>query len=73
MSFINRQYQKRFYIFIFVFYSENVYTNLNYAVFLYNQGDKQGSASRLINFRKHFDNLQQGKGKDIDPEVNLVL
>ena len=42
-------------------------------MFLYNQGDKQGSASRLINFRKHFDNLQQGKGKDIDPEVNLVL
>jgi hypothetical protein len=48
---------------------DNIYTNLNYAVFLYNQGDRQGSANRLIAFRKNFDNILQGKGKDIDPEV----
>jgi Tfp pilus assembly protein PilF len=48
---------------------ENVYTNLNYAVFLYNQGDRQAAASRLINFRKNFDSIIQGKRADIDPEV----
>lgn len=52
-------------------YSENVYTNLNYAVFLYNQGDRQGAASRLITFRKNFDSIVQGKRRDIDPEVKI--
>jgi hypothetical protein len=51
--------------------SENVYTNLNYAVFLYNQGDRQGAATRLINFRKIFDSIIQGKRKEIDPEVGF--
>lgn len=53
--------------------SENIYTNMNYAVFLYNQGDRQGSSSRLMNFRKHFDAIVQGKGKDIDPEVHAYF
>lgn len=52
---------------------ENVYTNLNYAVFLYNQGDRQGAASRLLIFRKNFDSIIQGKRADIDPEVFLSL
>ena len=52
-----------------IFLRENVYTNLNYAVFLYNQGDKQGAAAKLLNFRKYFDNIIQGKRRDIDPEV----
>ncbi len=52
--------------------SENVYTNLNYAVFLYNQGDKQGAATRLITFRKIFDTIIQGKRKEIDPEVSYL-
>ena len=55
---------------ILFFDRENIYTNLNYAVFLYNQGDRQGSANRLTNFRKYFESIVQGKSKDIDPEVN---
>ncbi|CAF0853209.1 unnamed protein product [Brachionus calyciflorus] len=51
---------------------ENVYTNLNYAVFLYNQGDRQGAASKLIEFRKNFDSILQGKRRDIDPELQEI-
>lgn len=51
---------------------ENIYTNLNYAVFLYNQGDRQGSANRLTNFRKYFESIVQGKSKDIDPELQEI-
>jgi hypothetical protein len=44
---------------------------LNYAIFLYNQGDRQGAAEKLINFRKNFDSIAQGgKRRDIDSEVN---
>ena len=57
--------------FVIIFTSENIYTNLNYSVFLYNQGDRQGSASKLTNFRRHFESIIQGKSKDIDPEVKL--
>ncbi len=49
--------------------NENIYTNMNYAVFSYNQGDRHKSSSCLMNFRKHFDTILQGRGKDIDPEV----
>ncbi len=52
--------------------SENVYTNLNYAVFLYNRGDRQGASQRLISFRKHFENIVHGQAKDIDPELQEV-
>ena len=44
---------------------------MNFAVFLYNQGDRQGAATRLIEFRKNFEAIIQGKRKDIDPEVLL--
>jgi hypothetical protein len=38
-------------------------------VFLYNQGDKQGAAAKLLNFRKHFE-IVLGKRRDVDPEVS---
>ena len=43
---------------------------MNYAIFLYNQGDRQGAAEKLINFRKNFDSIVQGgKRREIDSEV----
>ena len=51
---------------------ENVYTNLNYAVFLYNQGDRQAAATRLVTFRKIFDAIIQGKRREIDPELQEI-
>jgi Tfp pilus assembly protein PilF len=53
--------------------SDNIYTNLNYAVFLYNQGDRQAAASRLMIFRKIYETIVQGKKKDIDPEVVISI
>ena len=49
-----------------------MYTNLNYAIFLYNQGDRLGSSNKLVSFRKNFDSIVQGKKRDIDPEVMFL-
>ncbi len=38
-------------------------------MFLYNQGDKQGAAAKLLNFRKNFE-IVLGKRRDVDPEVS---
>ncbi len=38
-------------------------------MFLFNQGDKQGAAAKLLNFRKYFE-VVLGKRRDVDPEVN---
>ena len=62
----------KFCILKILFWSENVYTNLNYAVFLYNQGDRQAASNRLVEFRKNFDAILQGKRRDIDPEVRRL-
>jgi hypothetical protein len=45
---------------------------LNYAIFLYNQGDRQNATNKLINFRKNFDSILQGKRREIDPEVKIL-
>ena len=56
------------------FKSENVYTNLNYAVFLFNQGDRVGASTKLTQFRKYFDQIVQGgkRARDIDPELQEI-
>jgi len=41
-------------------------------VFLFNQGDKQGAAAKLLNFRKYFE-IVLGKRRDIDPEVFIRI
>lgn len=53
-------------------HSDNVYTNLNYAVFLYNRGDRRGASTRLLTFRKNYDNLVQNQKRDIDQEVRKL-
>lgn len=40
-------------------------------MFLYNQGDRQGAATRLITFRKNFDSIVQGNRREVDPEVSV--
>ena len=57
-----------------VFFRENVYTNLNYAVFLYNQGDRMGASAKLMGFRKNFETIAQGgkRIRDIDPELQEI-
>lgn len=51
---------------------ENVYTNLNYAIFLYNQGDIKNASVRLNNYHKYYGQLVQAKKRDIDPELQSI-
>jgi hypothetical protein len=70
---LSSQNYKFYYTFLNIYYvyfnSDNIYTNLNYSIFLYTQGDRLNSTNKLIHFRKNFDSILQGKRRDIDPEV----
>jgi len=51
-------------------YRNDPLMSLNYAVFLYNTGDKSAAARQFHNFEKRF---QSVSGTDMDPEVTSLF
>ncbi|NXN90980.1 BBS4 protein, partial [Rhinopomastus cyanomelas] len=51
----------------------NPLVNLNYAVLLYNQGDKEGALNQYQNMEKKINVMKEGSAPDFDPEKMMEV
>lgn len=54
---------------LLLYFRRDPLVNMNFAIFLYNQGERKGAAKQFTQFEQKFLALKQSNPNDIDQEV----